>query len=74
MLEEYNKSQPKQLKEGEWHIPFGDNIDINQLTKPLLKFMVKMVGEHGWRCCYKRINEKNLNRPLCPHKLPKLRR
>lgn len=27
MLEEYNNSEPKQLKAGEWHIPFGDNID-----------------------------------------------
>lgn len=31
MLEEYNKSQPKQLKEGEWHIPFGDKIDEKRL-------------------------------------------
>ncbi len=23
----YNESKPKQLKAGEWHIPFGDNID-----------------------------------------------
>lgn len=32
MLEEYNKSEPKSLKPGEWHIPFGDKIndqDIN---------------------------------------------
>jgi thymidylate synthase ThyX len=27
MLEEYNKSTPKELKVGEWHIPFGDKID-----------------------------------------------
>lgn len=27
MLEEYNKSKPKELKAGEWHIPFGDKID-----------------------------------------------
>ena len=26
MLEAYNKSEPKKLKAGEWHIPFGDNI------------------------------------------------
>jgi thymidylate synthase ThyX len=26
MLEEYNKSEPKLLKAGEWHIPYGDDI------------------------------------------------
>ncbi|NJO63410.1 MAG: hypothetical protein HC836_35915 [Richelia sp. RM2_1_2] len=30
MLEEYNKSAPKVLKAGEWHIPFGNNIDQNK--------------------------------------------
>ena len=27
MLELYNASKPKKLKAGEWHIPFGDNMD-----------------------------------------------
>jgi thymidylate synthase ThyX len=27
MLEAYNKSVPKKLKAGEWHIPFGDKFD-----------------------------------------------
>jgi len=27
MLEEYNKSEPKKLQPGEWHIPFGDKLD-----------------------------------------------
>lgn len=27
MLEAYNASTPKKLADGEWHIPFGDNID-----------------------------------------------
>jgi thymidylate synthase ThyX len=26
MLEAYNASEPKQLKAGEWHIPFGDSV------------------------------------------------
>lgn len=30
MLEQANLSTPKELKGGEWHIPFGDNIDINR--------------------------------------------
>lgn len=33
MLEAYNNSQPKQLKEGEFHIPFGDQIDQIRLEK-----------------------------------------
>lgn len=31
MLEAYNASTPKQLKAGEWHIPFGDTIDDDRL-------------------------------------------
>ncbi len=31
MLEEYNKSTPKELKDGEWHIPFGDKFDGQRL-------------------------------------------
>lgn len=31
-LEAYNASQPKRLKEGEWHIPFGDKVNIDKLT------------------------------------------
>ncbi len=33
MLDEYNKSTPKQLKAGEWHIPFGDNINLVKLYR-----------------------------------------
>ena len=28
MWDAYNESTPKQLKAGEWHIPFGDNINL----------------------------------------------
>lgn len=31
MLEEYNKSVPKKLSSGEWHLPFGDKIDDYRL-------------------------------------------
>lgn len=31
MLDEYNKSEPKSLAPGEWHIPFGDKIDDNRV-------------------------------------------
>lgn len=33
MLEQYNNSTPKQLKAGEWHIPFGENIDEDRITR-----------------------------------------
>ena len=33
MLSEYNDSDPKQLKAGEWHIPFGDDFDYQRLCK-----------------------------------------
>lgn len=31
MLDEYNAHSPKQLKAGEWHIPFGDKINIERI-------------------------------------------
>jgi thymidylate synthase ThyX len=31
MLDLYNKSDPKQLKAGEWHIPFGNNINDDRV-------------------------------------------
>jgi hypothetical protein len=31
MLESYNISKPKLLKEGQWHIPFGDQFDMEKL-------------------------------------------
>jgi thymidylate synthase ThyX len=33
MLELYNNSTPKELKAGEWHIPFGDKMDIDRICK-----------------------------------------
>lgn len=30
MWDEFNSSTPKQLQAGEWHIPFGDNIDYSE--------------------------------------------
>lgn len=31
MLDKYNKSIPKKLQPGEWHIPFGDKIDEDRI-------------------------------------------
>ncbi len=39
MLNAYNESTPKSLKPGEWHIPFGDKIEI-----PRLKDLYKSNG------------------------------
>jgi hypothetical protein len=35
MLEEYNKSVPKQLIRGQWHIPFGDKFDNDRIDEIL---------------------------------------
>lgn len=37
MLNAYNESTPKLLKYGEWHIPFGDNIDFDRLQPIIAK-------------------------------------
>lgn len=44
MLEEYNKSTPKLLKPGEWHIPFEDQIDNQQLDKLLPEVQPASLG------------------------------
>ena len=33
MWDAYNESVPKQLKAGEWHIPFGDDINLDKLEE-----------------------------------------
>ena len=38
MLDAYNKSKPKSLKVGEWHLPFCQNIDENRLKSVIEKF------------------------------------
>lgn len=37
MWDAMNESIPKQLKAGEWHIPFGDNMNINLLKNEVVK-------------------------------------
>lgn len=36
MLDVYNESEPKLLEVGEWHVPFGDNIDYTKLQLEVL--------------------------------------
>jgi hypothetical protein len=44
MLEEYNKSEPKSLQPGDWHIPFGDNIDVDRLSDIVYKDLPDDMG------------------------------
>jgi thymidylate synthase ThyX len=37
MLDAYNGNIPKKLKEGDWHIPFGDSIDYKRLSDDAIK-------------------------------------
>lgn len=37
MLDVYNASQPKLLRDGEWHIPFGDTFDADRILSTALK-------------------------------------
>lgn len=49
MLEEYNKSTPRQLKKDEWHIPFGDNMDEKRVSEFLIKpAMVSQEDGERW--------------------------
>ena len=41
MWDEYNQSKPKQLESGQWHIPFGDNIDVEKLKELENKYQTK---------------------------------
>lgn len=41
MCDAYNESTPKKLQVGEWHIPFGDNIDKNNLKEVLKKMSIQ---------------------------------
>ena len=37
MWDSYNESTPKQLKAGEWHIPFSDNINDDEILQKIAK-------------------------------------
>ena len=37
MWDEYNQSKPKQLQPGEWHIPFSDNINDDEILQKIAK-------------------------------------
>ena len=49
MLEEMNNSTPKLLQTGEWHIPFGDNMDdlaLNKLMPDIQPASLNWYNEH----------------------------
>jgi thymidylate synthase ThyX len=48
MLEQYNKSEPKKLKTGEWHIPFGNGIDDSKLKSLILKLNKLQIFDSYW--------------------------
>ena len=55
MLEAYNESVPRNLRGGEWHVPFGDQMDmirIKELTtdKSRMSFYLTMVKIATARC------------------------
>ncbi len=65
MWDAYNESIPKQLKGGEWHIPFGDNIDrtndmFNNITKELDDSVaIKIATARCARVSYTVVGEEN---------------
>lgn len=46
MYDAYNETIPKQLQAGEWHIPFGGNIDIVRLEHMTSDFNKSWVRQH----------------------------
>ena len=55
MLEEYNKSTPKLLKEGEWHIPFGDTFDEDRLGEIVTRTAYELGGKNIFDRALKKI-------------------
>ena len=49
MWDAYNESKPKQLQAGEWHIPFGDNIDDQWIENYLDEYDY----DQSWKETYK---------------------
>ena len=63
MWDAYNESKPKQLQAGEWHIPFGDNIDItdnfawDNSTGDLIEAKVKIATARCARISYETLGD-----------------
>ena len=46
MLEKYNESTPKVLQEGDWHIPFGSQMDADRISDVWLSGEYEQKGGH----------------------------
>ena len=67
MWDVYNESTPKKLEEGEWHIPFGDNFDHEELVslhnrlseskEPIIKNMLKIAVARCARISYQTLGD-----------------
>jgi hypothetical protein len=69
MWDERSISEPKQLKEGEWHIPFGDRIDVDQLEYvSILESMIKIATARAARLSYNTFDgEINYEKDIALH-------
>ncbi len=56
MLEEYNKSTPKQLKAFEWHVPFGDSINQDRVFELADKVYPDSSSSLSASCGFKLLN------------------
>lgn len=64
MLDAYNQHEPKELAAGEWHIPFGDQIDRTRLIsmfpdRPLQSFAIKIATARCARISYNTFEGKD---------------
>lgn len=50
MLKQYNELKPRELKDGEWHIPFGDRFDNEKYKELLSKCENNIMCGAGGKC------------------------
>lgn len=48
MWDSMNENMPKELKGGEWHIPFGDNIDVDRFADSIMATGTDLGLQEGW--------------------------
>ena len=51
MLNEYNRSEPQKLVDGEWHIPFGDQFDMDKVKALAAKEEMSIYELKRAICC-----------------------
>jgi thymidylate synthase ThyX len=62
MLDLYQQSQPKQLNEGEWHIPFGDALDHRRIWELVQKSTHEKLPDSAEIFTGKYFNDENVFR------------